>query len=157
MEIERKFLVKNNGWIQEGNFLSTCLIQQSYLNNDSRFETRVRTTSNNTVLTIKRDETGLSREEVEFPITSEAATQLIQAFCVGKVIHKRRTKKGIGDLIWEIDEYLDHNKGLVVAEVELESEDQEIDIPNWIGKEITTDIKYKNRSLTVLCYKDFED
>jgi len=146
-EIERKFLVINEAWrIGEPTFFV-----QGYLNRDKHRTVRVRIAGDEVVITVKGITVGMSRAEYEYSIPLEDAQEMLK-LCDGPLIEKHRWLYRAGELTWEIDEFLGANKGLVVAEIELDHEDQAVDLPDWIGDEVTHDDRYFNSSLSALPY-----
>ena len=141
-EIERKFLVKGNGWSQ-GQGIHIC---QGYLNRDKERTVRVRILGDKAFLTIKGMNIGAIRAEYEYEIPVSHAEELLQ-ICDGVILEKNRHIVVYNGFIWEVDEFLGENKGLVVAEVELGSEDQSFDRPKWLGQEVTADPRYFNSNL----------
>ena len=107
----------------------------------------MRTIDDKGFLTIKGITTGASRVEYEYEIPESEATAMLDELCEKPLIEKNRYKIEHGGFIWEVDEFFGENQGLIVAEVELESEDQEISKPAWIGQEVTGDAKYFNANL----------
>ena len=144
MEIERKYLMASDGWrgLAEG-----VDYRQGYLSTVKERTVRVRTIADRGFLTIKGISTGASRREYEYEIPAGEAHEMLDELCERPLIEKRRFEITHGGLIWEIDEFSGDNAGLIIAEVELESEDQLIDIPSWIGDEVTGDPRYFNSSL----------
>lgn len=142
LEIERKFLVKGNEWRQS----KGVRFLQGYLNSDKERTVRVRLCGDNAFLTIKGLTAGATRTEYEYEIPPHHAQELLK-LCDGPIIEKIRYKVAYDCLIWEIDEFLGENKGLVLAEVELQSEDQEFERPKWLGEEVTYDERYFNSNL----------
>ena len=142
-EIERKYLVKGDVWrsLAEG-----TLFRQGYLNSAKERVVRARTMGPKAALTIKGITTGATRLEFEYEIPFSDAEQLLE-LCEQPLIEKTRYKIPLGTLVWEIDEFHGVNDGLIVAECELESEDQAIDKPDWIGDEVTGDPRYFNSNL----------
>jgi adenylate cyclase len=141
-EIERKFLVKNGAWRQE----KGTKYRQGYLNSAKERIVRVRTIKNKAYLTIKGITVGASRMEFEYEIPRKDADGLLD-ICEKPLIEKIRYKVKEGGFIWEIDEFFGENQGLIVAEVELESEDQNFPKPDWVGEEVTGDPRYFNSNL----------
>ena len=142
IEIERKFLVQGEAWRQgEGHYL--C---QAYLNRDPARTVRVRVAGEQAFLTIKGRSVGATRSEFEYAIPLADARALL-ALADGPVIEKRRYRVPQGSLAWEIDEFLGANAPLVVAEIELASEDQPFERPAWLGEEVTQDPRYFNSAL----------
>lgn len=142
-EIERKFLVVSGEWKQLG---AGTLFRQGYLNSAKERVVRVRTMGEAAALTVKGITIGASRLEFEYEIPREDANQLLE-LCEQPIIEKTRYRIPTGELVWEIDEFHGVNDGLIVAECELESEDQKIDKPGWIGEEVTGDPRYFNSNL----------
>ena len=142
-EIERKYLVKGEAWKELG---EGVLYRQGYLNSHKERTVRARTMGPKAVLTIKGINVGATRLEFEYEIPVDECNQLL-ALCEKPLIEKTRYKIAFGDLVWEVDEFHGMNEGLVVAECELESEDQPIDKPDWIGDEVTGDPRYFNSNL----------
>ena len=140
-EIERKFLV--TGEFPQG---ESSAIEQAYLNLDPERTTRVRIESGAASLTVKGKTNGLSREEFEFEIPLKDAQGLLK-LSIGHLIRKTRTRIPLGDLVWEVDVFHDSNAGLVVAEIELESEDTFLNLPTWVGDEVSHDPRYLNACL----------
>jgi len=152
IEIERKFLVSGDGW----KTVEPIPLRQGYLNTDESRTVRVRTAGMNAFLTIKGITTNVSREEFEYLIPIEDAERLL-LLCSNSIVEKQRYVFSIGDLVWEIDEFSGENKGLVVAEVELESETQSIELPEWIGEEVSGDLRYYNSSLAIKPFSKWGD
>ena len=142
-EIERKFLVNGDAWKRS----KGTLYRQGYLSTVKERTVRVRLEGERAVLTIKGITRGATRAEFEYEIPFEDAEQLLDDLCERPLIEKTRYKIEHAGLIWEVDEFLNENAGLVVAEVELESEDQQFDLPEWLGEEVTRDPRYFNANL----------
>lgn len=142
-EIERKFLVNGDAWKRS----KGTLYRQGYLSTVKERTVRVRLEGERAVLTIKGITRGATRAEFEYEIPFEDAEQLLDDLCERPLIEKTRYKIEHAGLTWEVDEFLNENAGLVVAEVELESEDQQFDLPEWLGEEVTRDPRYYNANL----------
>ena len=142
-EIERKYLVKGEAWKELG---EAVLYRQGYLNSRKERVVRIRTMGTKAALTIKGIAVGATRLEFEYDIPLDDCNQLLD-LCEQPLIEKTRYKIPYGGLLWEVDEFHGVNDGLVVAECELESEDQPIDKPEWIGDEVTGDSRYFNSNL----------
>ena len=152
IEIERKFLVSRTDWRQDNGINYS----QGYLNGDKKRTVRVRVTEKQAFLSVKGITKGMSRMEFEYEIPAGDAEQLLKLF-EGSVIQKiiyTVIRKG---LKWEIDEFLGDNKGLVIAEVELSSEDQTFDKPEWLGMEVTADQCYFNSNLAINPYNKWHE
>ncbi|HBK62476.1 MAG TPA: adenylate cyclase [Cyanobacteria bacterium UBA11166] len=143
-EIERKFLVKGDRWRSLG---KGTIYRQGYLPTINNTTIRVRLVGEQGYLTIKGVKVGVSRAEYEYPIPAEDAKEMLDNFCQLPMIEKTRYKIKWGELIWEVDEFMGENEGLIVAEVELTDENQEIDLPDWIGEEVSHDSRYFNSNL----------
>lgn len=144
VEIERKFLVRGDGWKAMG---QGVLLRQGYLSSAPDRIVRVRIERDQAMLTIKGRSSGMTRNEWEYPIPSEDAQAFLETLCERPLIEKKRYRIPYQGMLWEIDEFFGENAGLVVAEVELESEDQTFAKPEWIGAEVTHDARYFNANL----------
>ncbi len=144
-EIERKFLVNKSIWDNikkpEGNH-----IIQAYIYTSIEKTIRVRITKGKGFLTIKGKTEGIARTEYEYEIPVSDAKNLITNFS-GPSIDKIRYAIPVNNHIWEVDVFLGNNKGLLVAEIELKTEDEVFEKPSWIGKEVSHDKRYYNASL----------
>ncbi len=143
LEIERKFLVKGDAWRRE----QGTMYRQGYLNTDKRRNVRVRTINDKGYLAIKGIARGAVRVEYEYDIPRAEAEAMLDDICEKPLIEKKRYKIRFKGVNWEVDEFFGENQGLIVAEVELESEDEEVIKPEWIGEEVTGDPKYFNANL----------
>ncbi len=144
IEIERKFLVIGDAW-RAAPAVYFC---QGYLNRSKERTVRIRVADEQGFLTIKGASTGASRAEFEYEIPLADAKQLL-GLCDGPLIEKYRRKISHEGMLWEVDEFLGENQGLVVAEIELESEAQTFAKPDWVGVEVTADARYYNSNLSV--------
>ncbi len=144
VEIERKFLVSGDGWRAAGDGIR---YRQGYLAVQDGVSVRVRTSEDDAWLTIKGETSGASRAEFEYPIPQAHARELLDTLCILPIIDKTRYCIEHCGRTWEVDEFAGANAGLVIAEVELDTEDQEIDLPDWVGEEVTGDPRYYNASL----------
>ena len=144
VEIERKFLLAGDDWRTLG---QPVLLRQGYLSSHPERVVRVRIEGDSARMTIKGRSVGATRAEWEYPIPLADAAQLLDALCEQPVIEKYRRRIDFGGNVWEVDEFLGANQGLVVAEIELAAEDQQFDKPHWIGAEVTHDARYFNSSL----------
>lgn len=143
IEIERKFLLKNDNW-RDG--AVGVHYKQAYLNEKGDNTVRVRIEGDKAKLTIKGKSSNISRLEFEYDIPMEDAEAL---FTLAKtpIVEKYRYKIMYAGNCWEVDEFLGMNRGLVVAEIELESETQSFEKPDWIGMEVSGDKRYTNANL----------
>ena len=153
MEIERKFLLCSDAW-REG--AHGTLYRQGYLSTEKERTVRVRRAGEQGFITIKGISTGASRAEFEYEIPAEEADAMLDTLCLRPLIEKTRYKVEYGSFIWEVDEFHGENEGLLLAEIELESEDQSFELPEWVGEEVTGDTKYFNSSLIATPYKSWQ-
>lgn len=145
-EIERKFLVVSDAW--QAVATSSLLLRQGYLSSNAKATVRVRSKDNTrAVLTLKGPTSGLTRAEYEYDIPIADARELL-AMAEPHVVEKRRYLVPDGDVIWEVDVFLGRHEGLVLAEVELDDENQSVPLPDWVGAEVTEDDRYNNASLS---------
>ena len=147
IEIERKFLVVSDDYKKEA--LNKTRIVQGFLNTHKERTVRVRVSGEKAFLTVKglSSKNGLTRFEWEKEILKHEAESLLN-LCEPGVIDKIRYEVKIKNHIFEIDEFFGENEGLVIAEVELENENETIEKPNWLGEEVTGNIKYYNSQLS---------
>ncbi|MBN8788359.1 MAG: CYTH domain-containing protein [Terrimonas sp.] len=153
LEIERKFLINHNKW----NTLPKPqgkLYRQGYLLNDIHKTIRVRLSNENAFITIKGKTTGATRSEFEYNIPLTDAKQLLDNFSNNE-ISKTRYNISYRSKLWEIDVFHGENEGLIVAEIELQSEGEPFDIPDWVTEEVTHDPRYYNANLAVLPFKSW--
>ena len=148
VEIERKFLIKNDDWKQDqnNNDIQGIHFCQGYIATVNT-TVRVRIEGERAVLTIKGKTVGMSRLEYEYDIPTTDANDMLDQLCEKPFIEKTRYIRKEGALNWEIDIFEGENAGLQIAEVELTSEDQKVDLPKWVGKEVTGDARYYNSNL----------
>tara|TARA_B100001113_G_scaffold248503_2_gene204640 strand:+ start:4217 stop:4681 length:465 start_codon:yes stop_codon:yes gene_type:complete len=152
IEIERKYLVKSPPLhLAEKRFH----IKQGYIVNDQKQVIRIREKGDEYFLTIKGNQIGISRLEYDFPISKKDANELISNFCRDTIIEKTRHYLRFKDHIWEIDEFHKKNQGLVVAEIELNSENENFELPSWVEKEVTSEKKYYNMNLATNPYNNW--
>ncbi|MDQ1061886.1 CYTH domain-containing protein [Stenotrophomonas sp. SORGH_AS_0282] len=157
IEIERKFLVTGDDWRAAAH--AVIPMAQGYINDTASIDSgaqkasvRVRIQGDEAFLNMKSREIGHTRQEFDYPIPVEDARALL-ALCVGGLIDKRRHLVHHAGLLWEVDEFLGDNAGLVVAEVELDQADQAIDLPSWVGEEVTDQVRYYNLALAANPYR----
>jgi adenylate cyclase len=144
-EIERKFLLANDGWRAEvARFES---MRQGYLATDSRCSIRIRISDEHAYLNIKSATLGVARHEFEYPVPFTDAAELLTLFCHGRCVEKTRYYVPFGLHTWEIDVFEGTNTGLIVAEIELTAEDEPFEHPEWLGDEVSHDRRYYNSCL----------
>ncbi|MFZ6644408.1 CYTH domain-containing protein [Undibacterium sp. TJN25] len=152
IEIERKFLVANEGWKREAETTPgarSTFMRQGYLSSHADRIVRVRIDGEQAFMTIKgraQGQGGIARGEWEYAIPVTDAQELL-ALCEQPLIEKIRYRIPHAELVWEVDEFFADNAGLVVAEVELDSEEQEFARPAWLGEEVSHDRRYANANL----------
>ncbi len=144
-EIERKFLLKDDSWRQAAEPGKSYV--QGYISVVPERIVRVRTAGDKAVVTLKGKHEGLGRDEFEYDIPIEDARRILDTMCIPPLIEKTRYIVRVDRVKWEIDEFARENEGLVIAEVELDSEDQEVALPAWVGEEVTRDFRYSNAAL----------
>ena len=154
-EIERKFLVKNEGFKVES--FKQTRITQGYLSSVPERTVRIRVKGSRGYITIKGigNHSGASRFEWEKEIPAQEVMDLMQIAEPG-VIDKIRYQVQKGGYIWEVDEFYGENQGLIVAEIELQSEDESFEHPEWLGAEVTGDAKYYNSMLMKHPYSEWK-
>ena len=143
-EIERKFLVAGDDWRGRAKGIA---IRQGYLCSELTRSVRVRIADDRGTLTIKGIAVGAARAEYEYEIPVGEAEELLDRLCEQPLIEKTRYVVVDAGNAWDIDVFAGDNAGLIVAEVELEDEGQHVDLPAWIGEEITGDPRYLNANL----------
>jgi CYTH domain-containing protein len=160
-EIERKFLVKGDEWRKRSQWKPSLaagsVYRQGYLSTKKGCSVRVRLVGNQGYLTIKGLSQGISRAEYEYPIPAEDAQEMLDKLCDRPLIEKTRYKLELAGLTWEIDEFAGENQGLIVAEVELTDENQTIELPDWIDKEVSDDSRYYNVNLAQHPYSQWSE
>lgn len=142
IEIERKFRLRNDSWRAEVS--ESTLLRQGYLANTTRASVRVRIAGEQGWLSVKAMTQRIARAEFEYSIPVAEAEQMLAGLCEGPLIEKWRHRVLHGESEWEIDEFLGENAGLVVAELELESEEQHFPRPAWLGAEVSSEERYYN-------------
>ncbi|WP_413674122.1 CYTH domain-containing protein [Massilia cellulosiltytica] len=153
VEIERKFLLASEGWRGQG---IPTRMRQGYLVADAVRTVRVRIEGERAVITIKGQSTGASRGEWEYEIPVADATELLDGLCEQPQVEKIRHRIEHAGHTWEVDEFLGLNAGLVVAEIELDAEDEAFEKPDWIGREVTGEKRYYNSSLIRMPYAQWQ-
>ena len=154
IEIERKFLVLSDGFISAA--FSKKRIVQGYLNSNPERTVRVRIKTDKAFLTIKGkgNETGTTRLEWEREIAVSDAEKLL-TICESGIIDKIRHEVKVGNHIFEVDVFSGDNEGLIIAEIELQSEEEVFEKPHWLGKEVTNDERFYNAFLSNFPFKDW--
>ncbi len=153
LEIERKFLLKNSDW--EKLIDEKITIRQGYLNSDIERTVRVRITNKSAFLTIKSKTQNTTRQEFEYAIPFEDGESLLK-LCEAPLIEKTRFIVKYQGRVWEVDRFEGDNKGLEIAEIELENEDENVELPEWIDEEVSHDVRFYNSSLIKNPYKNWK-
>ena len=153
-EIERKYLVNKEQWLLQEK-PSGQLYRQGYLLAEAGKTIRVRQTPDKGYLTIKGKTVGATRLEYEYEIPQAEATELLDNFASAE-LSKIRYTLVVANKVWEVDEFLGDNAGLLVAEIELTAEDEAFTLPPWAGKEVTGELQYYNANLTTNPYKNWK-
>ncbi|OOZ37385.1 CYTH domain-containing protein [Solemya velesiana gill symbiont] len=144
-EIERKYLVKNDAW--KDSVISESRIKQGYLANQPSMTVRVRVAKGTAFLTVKGSTEGISRAEFEYEIPVPDAEEMLKLNSDQPYIDKTRYKVKCGEHVWDLDVFEGDNSGLIMAEVELDSEDEGFEMPDWAGEEVSGDLRYYNANL----------
>jgi adenylate cyclase len=153
IEIERKFLLRDDSW--QASTDSGVIIRQGYLAGSEKSSIRVRIAGDQANINIKSATLDIVRHEYEYPIPVVEANEMLDTLCDGLLIEKIRYHVPYEKHIWEIDVFGGDNRGLVVAEVELESADENFERPAWLGEEVSDDTRYYNVCLISHPYKDW--
>ena len=148
-EIERKFLVKGDAWRSLAEGVS---YRQGYLNSQKERTVRIRTVGEKAYLTVKGPTRGVTRTEFEYEIPYEDCLAMLEELAEKPIIEKKRYRIPAGSYVWEVDEFFGVNEGLILAEIELPSEDAVFEKPDWIGEEVSGDPRYFNSSLVANPY-----
>ncbi len=152
IEIERKFLIDTD---KLPPLTNSYTIKQGYIQTVDHTTVRVRIRDQDAFLTIKGKSVGASRLEFEYPIPLQDANDMLEALCQSSVIEKMRYLVEYEGHTWEVDVFEGSNKGLVVAEVELDSEEEAFTLPSWVTKEVTDDVRYFNSNLVEHPYSNW--
>jgi CYTH domain-containing protein len=153
LEIERKFLVNAEKW-QAAKKPVPSFYRQGYLVSDPNKTIRVRQTDDAGYLTIKGLSVGATRAEFEYEIPKAEAGELLDKFAVSGIT-KQRYKIEFKNKLWEVDEFLGENAGLLMSEIELKSEIEPFELPDWVEREVTGEERYYNSNLAVTPFKSW--
>lgn len=152
-EIERKFLLASEDWREQAD--QGQRLAQGYMNGAERASVRVRIQDQQANLNIKSATLGIRRQEYEYPIPLADARQMLDDLCEKPVVEKIRYRVQHAGHTWEIDVFEGDNAGLIVAEIELEHEQEHFERPHWLGEEVSDDVRYYNVNLVKHPYKDW--
>lgn len=156
LEIERKFLVIGDAWRRD--VVRSVEMRQGYLAREGLASVRVRLEGAVAKLNIKAAVVGSARAEYEYDMPADECREILASLCVGRVEKTRHYVPTYGahaGAVWEIDEFVGDNAGLVVAEIELVSADEAFDRPAWLGRELTDERRYYNHALALHPYRDW--
>jgi len=154
IEIERKFLVRSDAWRDHAS--AGVPYRQGYLSGTKTCSIRARLAGERGYLNIKSATLGVTRKEYEYQIPAAEARELLDHFCDGPLIEKTRYLVEHAGHTWEVDVFEGDNAGLIVAEVELEDEAEPMELPDWVGEEVSHDPRYYNVNLVHHPYKDWD-
>ena len=155
VEIERKYLVKSMDW--QGMADAGTRFMQGYMANTEKVAIRVRVAGEQAWLALKSASAGIRRLEFEYSLPVADAIQMLNEFCLGQVIQKTRYRLPLDGHVWEIDVFHGANEGLVLAEIELENEQESFTLPDWIGTEVSGDKRYYNSYLSQNPYRNWSE
>lgn len=154
-EIEHKFLLRNDRWRSQVE--RSARMRQGYLTSDARCSVRVRIADGQGFLNLKSGALGIQRSEYEYPIPLAEAEEILDILCEKPLLEKTRHFLWFGEHLWEIDEFEGDNAGLIVAEVELSRSGEPFARPDWLGEEVSHDIRYYNSQLARHPYQTWPD
>ena len=154
-EIERKFLIRDAAWRQQAD--AGVRMRQGYMHGGERASVRVRVQGDQAFLNIKSATLGVKRSEYDYPIPLRDAEEILDKLCAVPLIEKTRYHVEYAGHTWEVDVFEGDNAGLVVAEIELDREDQAFEKPSWAGEEVSHDPRYYNVCLVRHPYKEWQD
>ncbi len=154
-EIERKFLVRNDGW--RASATHSTSYRQGYLSDRPDVVVRVRLADGAAVIAVKGAQQGISRLEYEYPIPASDAVEMLDRLCTGPLIEKERFFVPYGEHVWEVDVFGGDNAGLILAEIELSDPDESFERPPWLGEEVSDDARYYNANLAKKPFRHWGD
>ena len=154
-EIEHKFLLRDDRWRSQVE--RSARMRQGYLTSDARCSVRVRIADGQGFLNLKSGALGIQRSEYEYPIPLVEAEEILDMLCEKPLLEKIRHFLWFGEHLWEIDEFEGDNAGLIVAEVELSQSGEPFARPDWLGEEVSHDIRYYNSQLARHPYQTWPD
>ena len=153
IEVEHKFLLANNDWREQ--VTNSVKYRQGYLNSQATSSIRIRISDDHAWLNIKSATVGTHRHEYEYEIPLHDANEIISILCRKPIIEKTRYFVIHDGNTWEIDEFDGDNRGLIIAEIELSEIGKTFTKPDWLGKEVTYDLRYYNNNLAVHPYSEW--
>ena len=150
-EIERKFLVANDGW--RSSVTDSERLRDGLVGESNGAKVRVRVSGKSASLTVKSHRSGMRRSEFEYDIPHADAEAILSTVCAGRFIEKTRYTVENAGCIWVVDVHEGRLAGIVLAEIELESEDQHFEMPHWAGREVTNNPRFHKRTIERLCHE----
>jgi len=151
IEIEKKFLLANDGW--RSSIVKSIPFRQGYLAGSEKASVRIRIEGNRANINIKGATLGVRRQEFEYSIPLDDASELLSTLSNGPLVEKTRHYVFVAEHEWEIDEFQGDNEGLIVAEIELQDENEVFYKPDWLGREVSHDERYYNSMLVNMPFK----
>lgn len=148
IEIERKFLIRNDGW--KNAVIDSRTFRDGLIASGENGKVRVRVSETRATVTIKSARTGIRRTEFEYDISRAEAEAMFEVCCGQKIVHKTRYYVRQGEDVWDVDIYSGNLAGIAFAEIELQDEDQLFERPDWLGQEVTGDRRFGKQHLTRL-------
>jgi len=145
IEIERKYLLRNDDWRLNAN--QGAQYKQGYITGSELASVRIRTEGEHAFINIKSATLGVTRQEYEYPVPWGEALEILSSLCAKPLIKKTRYIVRDNGNEWEVDVFGGENEGLIVAEIELQSEEQSFELPGWCGREVSDDPRYYNVNL----------
>ena len=152
-EIEHKFLIVNDDWRKDAD--EGTYMVQGYMGSNEQSSIRIRINGDSANLNIKSKTIGIQRSEYDYPIPVDEAKEMLESLCDRPFIEKTRFHVMHDGHEWEIDVFAGDNEGLIVAELELSSIDENFSLPDWVGKDVSDDPRYYNICLVTNPYKDW--
>ncbi len=152
-EIERKFLLVNDNWRKDAD--EGIHIIQAYMSSNEKSSVRIRIHGDSANVNIKSKTLGIQRSEYEYPIPLDDAREMIESLCDKPYIEKTRFHVMHDEHEWEVDVFAGDNEGLIVAELELDSVEENFNLPDWIGEEVSNEPRYYNICLVTHPYKNW--
>ena len=148
VEIERKFLVVSDAWRRMAD--AGRPLRQGYVSHEGHASVRVRLSGDQAWLTVKSARAGMVRDEFEYAIPAADAADMLDRLCTDTLIRKTRYRVPHDGKIWEVDVFAEAAEGLVLAEVEMRSLDERFDLPDWVGEEVTDDLRFRNSAIALM-------
>lgn len=152
-EIEHKFLIVNDNWRNDAD--EGIYMVQGYMGSNEKSSIRIRINGDSANLNIKSKTIGIQRSEFDYPIPFDEAKEILESLCDKPFIEKTRFHVKHDEHDWEVDVFAGENEGLIVAEIELNSAEEQFTCPDWVGENVSDDPRYYNICLVTHPYKDW--